>query len=316
MKKVFVYAMGLAALLAVSCNNKDNSANPEAPATQEWAQLIKFSEPVQIGAYAFQSVELTESSRYIAEYVTSKASAGANILYGKYTYANGTFTLDGLGSLKIDGNQVTINPSSAGGSPVQVPATITRPSAKDQTAVNACRNWSISKIIIGISGKTKDGNTVEGDKMFNKLDVRVVFLQNIVTDLLLGYRIREPFVEFAKYVKNRYGAEPGFVTQNLPTLVGFLEECGIENPVVCSGINKIGYLMNPDQKSYEKCIAEKKIRSFAMSILASGAVPPRDAVRYLKDSVPNVHSVVFGASSKNHIADTIALIKQNFPDWE
>ncbi len=172
MKKVFVYAMGLAALLAVSCNNKDNSANPEAPATQEWAQLIKFSEPVQIGAYAFQSVELTESSRYIAEYVTSKASAGANILYGKYTYANGTFTLDGLGSLKIDGNQVTINPSSAGGSPVQVPATITRPSAKDQTAVNACRNWSISKIIIGISGKTKDGNTVEGDKMFNKLDLK------------------------------------------------------------------------------------------------------------------------------------------------
>ena len=156
MKKVFVYAMGLAALLAVSCNNKDNSANPEAPATQEWAQLIKFSEPVQIGAYAFQSVELTESSRYIAEYVTSKASAGANILYGKYTYANGTFTLDGLGSLKIDGNQVTINPSSA----------------KDQTAVNACRNWSISKIIIGISGKTKDGNTVEGDKMFNKLDLK------------------------------------------------------------------------------------------------------------------------------------------------
>ena len=173
MKKVFVYAMGLAALLAVSCNNKDNSANPEAPATQEWAQLIKFSEPVQIGAYAFQSVELTESSRYIAEYVTSKASAGANILYGKYTYAaNGTFTLDGLGSLKIDGNQVTINPSSAGGSPVQVPATITRPSAKDQTSVNACRNWSISKIIIGISGKTKDGNTVEGDKMFNKLDLK------------------------------------------------------------------------------------------------------------------------------------------------
>ena len=153
-------------------------------------------------------------------------------------------------------------------------------------------------------------------KMFNKLDVRVVFLQNIVTDLLLGYRIKEPFVEFAKYVKSRYGAEPGFVTQNLPTLVGFLEECGIENPVVCSGINKIGYLMNPDQKSYEKCIAEKKIRAFAMSILASGAVPPRDAVKYLKDSVPNLHSVVFGASSKNHIADTISLIKQNFPDWE
>ncbi len=172
MKKVLVYVMGLAALLAVSCNNKDNSATPEAPATQEWAQLIKFSEPVQIGAYAFQSVELTESSRYIAEYVTSKASAGASILYGKYTYANGTFNLDGLGSLKVEGNKVTINPSSAGSSATEVQATVTRPTAKDQNTVNACRNWTVSKIIIGISGKTQDGNTVEGDKMFNKLDMK------------------------------------------------------------------------------------------------------------------------------------------------
>ena len=68
MKKVLVYVMGLAALLAVSCNNKDNSATPEAPATQELAQVIKFSEPVQIGTYAFQSIELTEASRYITTF--------------------------------------------------------------------------------------------------------------------------------------------------------------------------------------------------------------------------------------------------------
>ena len=172
MKKVFVFVMGLAALLAVSCNNKDNSTDPVAPATQELAQVLKFSNPVQIGAYAFQSIELTEASRYIAEYTESKASAGASILYGKYTYSNGTFNLDGLGSLKVDGNKVTINPSVAGGSAVEAQATVTHPSAKDQTALNACRNWTISKIIIGISGKTKDGNTVAGDKMFNKLDFK------------------------------------------------------------------------------------------------------------------------------------------------
>lgn len=151
--------------------------------------------------------------------------------------------------------------------------------------------------------------------MFNKLDVRVVFLQNIVTDLLLGYRIKDPFVEFAKYVRNRYNAEPGFVTQNLPTLVDFLEECKIENPVVCSGINKIGYLMNPNQESYEKCIREKKVRVFAMSILASGAVPPVEAIKYLKDSVPGIHSVVFGASSRKHIEDTFQQLKHDM-NWE
>ncbi len=144
-------------------------------------------------------------------------------------------------------------------------------------------------------------------KMFHHLDVRVIFLQNIVTDLLLGYRVKEPFVEFAKYVKTRYKAEPGFVTQNLPMLVDFLEECGIENPVVCAGINKIGYLMNPDQKMYERYIAEKQFRPVAMSILASGAVKPQAAADYIR-SMPNIRSVVFGASSKPHIEQTIEML--------
>ena len=173
MKKVFVYVMGLAALLAVSCK-KDNSANPEAPATQELAQVLKFSNPVQIGADAFQSIELTEASRYIAEYTLSKASAGARIRYGKYTYSNGTFNLDGLGSLKVEGSKVTINPSVAGGSAVEVQATVTRSSAGDQSAVNACRNWTITKIIVDISGKTKEGQNVGGSKMLDKMDMKEI----------------------------------------------------------------------------------------------------------------------------------------------
>ena len=174
MKKVFVYVMGLAALLAVSCNNKDNSTTPGAPATQELAQVLKFSNPVQIGDYAFQSIELTEASRYIAEYTESKASAGASIRYGKYTYFNGTFNLDGLGSLKVEGSKVTINPSFAGGSAVEAQATVTRSSAKDQSAVNACRNWTITKIVFDVSGKTKEGQTIGGSKMLNKLDMKEI----------------------------------------------------------------------------------------------------------------------------------------------
>jgi len=147
-------------------------------------------------------------------------------------------------------------------------------------------------------------------KMFNKLDVRVVFLQNIVTDLLLGYRMKEPFCEFVQYVRKRYHAEPGFATQNLPVLVDFLTECGIENPVVYSGINKIGYLMNPDQQSYIDCVKKKNARIFAMSILASGAVAPDEAVDYLKNNMPDLQGVVFGASSHKHIVDTVEILQK------
>ncbi len=44
-------------------------------------------------------------------------------------------------------------------------------------------------------------------------------------------------------MSGRYGAEPGFITMNLPMLLDALEGLGIENPIVCSNINKIGFRM-------------------------------------------------------------------------
>lgn len=146
-------------------------------------------------------------------------------------------------------------------------------------------------------------------KIFRGLNVKVIFLQNIVTDLLLGYGVKEIFCAYCDYIKEKYQAEPGFVTQNTPRLVEFLLECGIENPIVCSSTNKAGYLMNPDKASYEQTIREKPYRPIAMSILASGAVKPEEAVRYICDQ-PEIQSIVFGASSKQHIIETKELIER------
>ena len=143
--------------------------------------------------------------------------------------------------------------------------------------------------------------------IFKGLNIKVIFLQNIVTDLLLGFQVKEVFTAFVSYIKDKYGVEPGFVTVNLPKLVEFLFECGIYNPIICSSINIIGQSMNPDKKSYEKVISEKKFRPVAMSILASGAVKPKEAVEYIC-SQSNIRSIVFGASSRQHIVETKELI--------
>ncbi len=145
-------------------------------------------------------------------------------------------------------------------------------------------------------------------RMFKGLNVRAVFLQNIVTDLLLGMGNKDVFIEFAEHVKKRYGVDPGFNTMNMPALASFLIDCGIENPIVCSSINKIGYLMNPDRTSYEDAIRTKQFRPMAMSILASGAVAPKEAVEYVANQ-KNIRSIVFGASSKPHIEETKDLIE-------
>jgi hypothetical protein len=137
-------------IVPVSCN-KGNETHMDEPATKAQAQVIKFSTDVPIGALNIHTIELTEASRYIVAYSQTKAT-GDNIFFGTYTYSNGTYNLLGFGSIVINGNQVTINTETAGGSPVTAGATITPTTTSDTPHDNLCRNWKVGKTIFGISG--------------------------------------------------------------------------------------------------------------------------------------------------------------------
>ena len=148
-------------------------------------------------------------------------------------------------------------------------------------------------------------------KTFKDLNVKVVFLQNIISDLILGYDIKEIFIEYSNYIKEKYDALPGFLTMNLPHLLSRLVEWGIEEAVICTSINKIGYLMSPNNESYEKSLKEydrSKYQIMAMSTLASGAIKPDEAFEYIGKQ--NIESIVFGASSKKNIVQSAELINK------
>ena len=146
-------------------------------------------------------------------------------------------------------------------------------------------------------------------KMFHGLKTPVIFLQNVVTDLLLGLGFDDAFKYFADYVKEKYDAEPGFITMNLPRLLDVLEKQGIDNPIVCSNINKIAFRMCGGQDVYEKAIATRRFRPIAMSVLASGAISPREALEYVCGQ-KQIESIVFGASSRGNIRQTAQLIRE------
>ena len=146
-------------------------------------------------------------------------------------------------------------------------------------------------------------------KMFAGLSTPVVFIQNVVTDLFLGLGMDELFSIFADHVKRAYNAEPGFITMNLPLLLDALDRQGIENPIVCSNINKIGFRMCGGIELYEKTIRERRFRPVAMSVLASGAITPREAIDYICKQ-PQIESIVFGASSRANIRQTKSLIDE------
>ena len=144
-------------------------------------------------------------------------------------------------------------------------------------------------------------------KMFAGLRTPVIFLQNLIVDLLLGLGFKDAFTTFAEHVRERYDAEPGFITMNLPMLLDTLDEVGIENPIVCSNINKIGFRMCGGLGAYEEALRERRFRAIAMSVFASGAIPPEEAIEWVC-SQPNLHSIVFGASSARNIHATRELV--------
>jgi hypothetical protein len=147
-------------------------------------------------------------------------------------------------------------------------------------------------------------------KMFKGIKTPVIFIQNVLVDMILGLKMYEVFKEYDAYIRKKYDAEPGYITMNMPALLDALNSVGIENPIICSSINKIGFRMSGGIEIYEKYLNEKQFRPIAMQVLAAGALGPKEAIEYL-GKFPKIESILFGASSKGHIKETKELIDQN-----
>ena len=147
--------------------------------------------------------------------------------------------------------------------------------------------------------------------MFKGLSTPVIFLQNVMVDFLLGLGIDEAFRIFADYVRGKYGAEPGFITMNLPLLLDALDRVGMKNPIVCANINKIGFRMSGGIDAYEQALREREFRPIAMSVLASGAIPAHEAIEWVCRQ-PRIESIVFGASSRGNIRSTKRLVEEHW----
>jgi len=148
-------------------------------------------------------------------------------------------------------------------------------------------------------------------KMFKDTKTPVIFVQNVFTDLLLGMGFTRALRIFHDHVVDRYGAEPAFITMNMPMLLEALEKEGIERPIICSNINKIGFRMSGGFEAYLDALKSGRVRAVAMSVYASGAIPADEAIHWISE-LPGVESIVFGASSAANIRGTKALVDRYF----
>jgi hypothetical protein len=152
------------------------------------------------------------------------------------------------------------------------------------------------------------GTLVDAELLpFGSLRVEAVILHNILTDLLLGWQSADTFRFFRQHVERKHRTRAGFATMNYPLLLDCLERWGLPRPLLFASFNPLGFQMNPSREACEQALASDRSDVVAMSVFAAGLVPPRDAAAYLR-ALGGISSVVFGASTAEHIRETRDLL--------
>ena len=146
-------------------------------------------------------------------------------------------------------------------------------------------------------------------QMFKGVSTPVIFIQNVVMDLVLGLGMHDLLKEFHDYIGEKYNAEPGYITMNMPRAVEVLHGLGIEKPIVCANINKVGFRMCGGIDAYRDLVKSGACRSIAMSVFASGAIRPKEAIDWVC-GLEGLDSIVYGASSAANIRSSKQMIDE------
>ena len=171
--------------------------------------------------------------------------------------------------------------------------------AKGATSLITANPIPIMQLLVDSEMKLLKGMKIEG-----------LFLQNVITDLLIGLGMEDLLKEFALYVEEKYNVKAGFITMNYVKLNDILvNKFGMKEVIICSNVNKISFRMNPNKNKVEEVLNKHNSYNIAMSILASGAIRAKEAVEYI-NSIKGVDSILFGASTPSHIKETVDLINQ------
>ena len=138
-----------------------------------------------------------------------------------------------------------------------------------------------------------------------------IYMQNIITDMLMGMGRGDILIEFIRSVV-RLGYKPGIITLNPIMFDQLLKKHKntdfIKDLIVCFNINKEGFNVFPSLKQVEGFIQSRpKYKLMGMSIFASGAAKIPESINYIKKF--NLDYVVFGSSQIENISYNLNLFK-------
>lgn len=139
-----------------------------------------------------------------------------------------------------------------------------------------------------------------------------VYLQNIITDLLIGMGREDILIEYIKSIKS-LGFKPGLITLNPVLLNDILNKNSnskwINDLIVCFNINIQGFNVFPSLEKVEELVRSKpKYKLMGMSIFSSGGANIPASINYIKGL--NLDYVVFGTSRIENVKSNLKLLRQ------
>lgn len=136
-----------------------------------------------------------------------------------------------------------------------------------------------------------------------------VYLQNIMTDLVLGLGRYDLLKEFILSVRKN-GYQPGIVTLNPIKLQKALESIreNLQDLIICFNVNDVGFNVFPNKEEIEKFAkAQHSFKKMGMSVFASGAGNIPASIKYIKGL--NLDYVVFGTSRIENVQANLSGLK-------
>ena len=138
-----------------------------------------------------------------------------------------------------------------------------------------------------------------------------VYLQNIVTDLLLGMKRYDLLESFCRSLITK-GYYPGLITLNpvlLDEVISKFDSKIQRDLIICFNINKDGFNVFPSLNEVEVLILKKSLyKKMGMSIMASGGAGNiQESLHYIKN-LP-LDYVVYGSSNLKNIKTTYDCLK-------
>jgi hypothetical protein len=138
-----------------------------------------------------------------------------------------------------------------------------------------------------------------------------VYMQNIITDMLIGLKRSDILEAFAIDLRKK-GYNPGLITLNPKLLDSLIVKSKILNKndiTICFNINYDGFNVFPNKNEVESFVMQNhKYKLMGMSIFSSGGANISKSIDYIKSL--GLDYVVFGSSKLENIESNLKSFKE------